>query len=106
MVLVSAKAREYRQSVAADVALNPEYLPLEGRLGVSIYLQAPTRRKYDIDNRIKTVLDALQHAGVFEDDEAVDVLEVRRGPIVEGGCCTVMVELLDQKVGSNGKGST
>lgn len=31
----------------------------------------PTRRRADVDNRVKPLFDALTHAGVWEDDELV-----------------------------------
>jgi crossover junction endodeoxyribonuclease RusA len=62
-----------------------------GRLMVTIRLFAPTRRAYDVDNRIKALLDALQHAGCFADDEAIDELQVARGPVQKGGAAKVLI---------------
>jgi crossover junction endodeoxyribonuclease RusA len=45
----------------------------------------------DIDNRVKAALDALTHAGVYDDDSQIDELFVARGDIVKGGRCQVMV---------------
>jgi crossover junction endodeoxyribonuclease RusA len=38
----------------------------------------PDRRRRDLDNIQKPVLDALQHAGVYEDDSQIDLLVTRR----------------------------
>ena len=38
----------------------------------------PDRRRRDLDNLLKPALDALQHAGVYEDDSQVDWLVARR----------------------------
>jgi len=38
----------------------------------------PDRRRRDLDNLLKSVLDALEHAGVYADDSQVDLLVVRR----------------------------
>ena len=67
--------------------------PLKGRLSVHVLLHAPNRRKYDIDNRIKPLLDALQFSSVYRDDEAVDHLVVRRGDIIKGG--QVIVQIIE-----------
>ena len=76
-VISSAKYREF----CAEVAGLVEPLGLTCRLEAQIVLHAPTRRKYDIDNRIKPLLDALESAGVFENDEQIDKLAVQRGPV-------------------------
>lgn len=65
------------------------------RLAVTIKLHAPNKRRFDIDNRVKAVLDALVRAQVFDDDEQVDDLRVLRGPIVKGGFATVDVAVID-----------
>lgn len=89
--LLSEKARDYAKHVAEAVSYSSAKLPIEGRLSVSILLQRGDRRKYDIANYEKAVIDSLQKCGVFEDDEAIDELEIRRGPIIDGGLCTVDV---------------
>ena len=90
-VLISSKGRQYQVDVA--IALNGEQA-INGRLRVSIQLHAPNRRKYDIDNRIKPLLDAIQACGMIEDDEAIDELRVLRGPIGDG-VALVTIEKLE-----------
>jgi crossover junction endodeoxyribonuclease RusA len=68
------------------------------RLAVFASMYAPTRRKYDIDNRIKSLLDALQEAGVFDDDEQVDVLWIIRREVVKGGMCKVVIVEADKAI--------
>lgn len=53
------------------------------------------KRKIDIDNRIKAVLDALQDAGVFDDDFQVDELSIVRGKPIKGGAIRVLIEEID-----------
>ena len=97
-VLLSKKGRQYKQDVCrhiADLILDSHKfkIPLLGRLSVHITLHAPNRRKYDIDGRLKSLLDALEDAGVYPNDEAVDYLVVRRGEIIKGG--KVVVQLME-----------
>lgn len=65
------------------------------RLQMTVTLHPRDKRKQDIDNRIKALWDALADAGVFDDDEQIDVLVVERGVIVKGGACLVVIEVLD-----------
>ena len=65
------------------------------RLSVEIWLHAPNKRKVDIDNRVKPILDALQRAGVYDDDEQVDELHVYRADIQKLGYCTVNIALCE-----------
>ena len=61
-VLLSKRGREYKEEVEKIMFYKRKKfgLPVEGRLFVHIRLHAPNRRKYDIDNRIKALMDALQ----------------------------------------------
>ncbi len=45
----------------------------------------PDRRRRDLDNIQKPVLDAMQHAGVYLDDSQVDLLVTRRCDVLPGG---------------------
>jgi crossover junction endodeoxyribonuclease RusA len=92
-IYLSPQGRKFREEVQADVERQLiAHEPLSARLAVSLELTPPTRRKIDIDNRIKSCLDALHHAGVFVDDEQVDMLVVKRLPVeAGGGCCDITI---------------
>lgn len=66
------------------------------RLEMKVILYPKDRRKQDIDNRIKALWDALADAGVFDNDEQIDVLMVERGEIKKGGGALVMIDILDK----------
>lgn len=87
---IPKEVKAFRDAVAIIVAAE-RIKPLAGRLSLEIRLFGPNRRKFDIDNRIKAVNDALQHAGCFADDEAIDKLSVERGAIIKGGACKVLI---------------
>ena len=53
----------------------------ESRYSVVVELIYNTRRRYDVDNRIKPILDALTHAGTWNDDAQVDEILVVRGEV-------------------------
>jgi len=58
---------------------------LFGRLAVEICAHPPDRRRRDLDNLFKGVLDSLQAAGLYDDDEQIDDLHIRRRPVHPGG---------------------
>jgi len=66
------------------------------RLEMQVTLYPKDRRKQDIDNRIKALWDALADAGVFDNDEQIDILMVQRGEIKKGGGCLVIIDILDK----------
>jgi len=65
---------------------------VSGRLEVWVTLQPPDHRIWDLDNRLKPVLDALQHSGVIENDGHIDKLHVERADVNKGnGVCLVRI---------------
>jgi crossover junction endodeoxyribonuclease RusA len=90
--ILTPEHRAFRCLVQNIVTL--QHIPrAEGRLRVVILLFPPDKRKWDIDNRVKAVCDALQHAGVIEDDAHIDQLEVRRMPCFQPGIGTANVAI-------------
>jgi crossover junction endodeoxyribonuclease RusA len=59
---------------------------------VSIDAYPPDRKRRDIDNVLKALLDALRAAGVYDDDEQVDYLLIRRMNVIKGGRIIVTVK--------------
>jgi crossover junction endodeoxyribonuclease RusA len=88
--LISAEGRRYRERVI-DAANLRNITPCSGSLDVSVAVYPPDRRRRDLDNILKALLDALQHAGVYEDDSQIDELHVTRHEIVRGGRVDVIV---------------
>lgn len=86
----TAKAKQFRRDV--QVLVQQEHVkPMLERLHVTVRLYAPTRQQRDIDNYCKPLLDALQLAGCYLDDEQIDTLLIERGPITKGGGVTVLI---------------
>lgn len=64
---------------------------LEGRLNVEVQVYVPDNKRRDIDNLCKSLLDALQKAGVYKDDEQIDKLSIVRRGLIKGGKTIVTV---------------
>lgn len=95
-MVLSKAGREYKQAVAEYVAeMNTPKLG-DARLEVTIWVYPPNKRMFDLDNRLKAILDALEDAGVYENDSQIDVLMIQRGKIVKGGSCTVLIDILGE----------
>ena len=77
---ISAPGRAYRAEVAHAIikAGSPSFGT--ERLSVSIRAYQPDLRRRDIDNILKSLLDALESAGLFDDDEQIDHLAVWKYP--------------------------
>lgn len=92
---ISKAGRQFKEQVSDYVA---EYrVPKLGnkRLEMKVVIYPRDRRKQDIDNRIKALWDALTDAGVFDDDEQIDVLHIERGEIKKGGGVLVYLDILE-----------
>lgn len=88
-MVISQEGRAFRQNVCALLASGrgngPRKPPSEGRIALAMDAFPPDRRRRDLDNIQKATLDALQHAGVYEDDSQIDLLLARRRETVPGG---------------------
>lgn len=69
----------------------------QGFYSVTICLFPDSRRRYDADNRVKTVLDAITFAGVWEDDSLVSKLLVMKGKPATEASAFVLIERLRHK---------
>ena len=94
-IFLGADGKAYR----AHVGYLTKPLELAGRLSVIITVQAPDKRRYDIDNRLKPVLDALTAARVWNDDSQVDQLTIIRlkpdKSLPEGRCTVTISEVIE-----------
>lgn len=72
--VLSAEGRKYKQC-----AMYLTSMVFADRCSVKLTVQQPDKRRRDLDNTIKPVLDALVFAGILIDDSLIDQLVVARG---------------------------
>jgi crossover junction endodeoxyribonuclease RusA len=93
--LISREGRTFRRNVCALLGGGgPRKPPSGGRIALAMDAFPPDRRRRDLDNIQKPVLDALEHAGIYEDDSQIDLLLTRRRDVVAGGRLDVQVDEL------------
>lgn len=62
---------------------------------IGVYLYPPSSCRYDVDNRLKVLLDGLVRAKVIKDDSQIHRLYVEKCNIIEHGQVIVKLEVLD-----------
>lgn len=93
--ILSSEGRRYGEAATiACAGQNRPVRPLSGRLGVEVLASPPDRRKRDLDNLLKPVLDALTRGGVIKDDGLIDDLRIVRQVPSDGGFIRVTVRVI------------
>jgi crossover junction endodeoxyribonuclease RusA len=95
--ILSKQGRDYKQAVQEYVAENNIPKFNQQRLHAIITIFPRDKRKIDLDNRLKALLDSLQDAGVFDDDEQFDQITITRGVIKSGGQCTIILATIEDE---------
>lgn len=90
-MLISEKGRKYRKDVKALCSGMPQF---KGPVRFEVIVLAPDKRRRDLDNLLKAILDSIQHAGVLEDDSQVNDLRIRWGEPRKGGAACCQLEKL------------
>lgn len=76
-VLISQQGRKFRERILAIYAMSG--MPkLKGDLHITLDLYPPDARRRDNSNILKALEDALQHAGMYDDDYQLAWHSIRR----------------------------
>jgi crossover junction endodeoxyribonuclease RusA len=87
---ISGAGRKFRRDAFYLIKAAQARL-IEGDCHVRVELYMPDKRKRDIDNILKPILDILQYSGVIRDDSQVCALSVARIGHEKGGRARVQV---------------
>lgn len=90
-MIISEAGRKYRIAVAEQVLVQRKAKHLTGTVKVIIEAWRPDKRKRDLDNLLKAVLDAMKHAGVYEDDSLIVDLRIYWAEDI-GGMLKIKIE--------------
>lgn len=77
---LTAKGRKFREEVLQIVKENKLDNDVDAPLKLYVAFCPPDRRKRDIDNPLKPLLDALEHADVYTNDVNIVELHVHKLP--------------------------
>ncbi len=89
--IISAKGREYRKAVADQVLIQRAAKHIDYAVKVENKAIRPDRRRRDLDNLLKALLDSMTYAGVMQDDALIEDLRVYWADEV-GGMVKVTIE--------------
>ena len=92
--ILSERGRLYRKAVADQVLIQRAAKHFDKPLRVEVEAFRPDRRRRDLDNLLKAVLDGLAHAGVYGDDEQIQDLRIYWAPMI-AGMVKVRIEVIE-----------
>ena len=101
---VNAKGKQFREDVKKICKVNLAHAQEHffnaqmNRLAVYINIYPPDKRRRDVDNLNKAILDALQEAGMYEDDSQIDHLVCSRNinDTREGGLIKIAIVQIEE----------
>ena len=84
------------QKIRAAMALKPNWSGLEStiRYEVTVMLHPPHNRRYDVDNRLKVLLDSFVRGGLIKDDAQITRLVVEKMSMIPEGKVIVRIKEL------------
>jgi crossover junction endodeoxyribonuclease RusA len=89
-VLKSKQARDYIKTIGDlwmvyKAQKKAKAFGKDQRLQIYIQVFPPNRIRRDLDNLLKVLMDSLEHAGLFTNDEQIDDIRIMRMEIYPGG---------------------
>ncbi len=92
-IIISKKGISYRDLTFFTCRSIDESFINNERLSMLIYAYPPDKRRRDLDNPLKCLLDSLQKAKVYKDDAQIDELHIVRMPDILGKVIVYIKEI-------------
>jgi crossover junction endodeoxyribonuclease RusA len=94
--IISERGRLYRLAVYGQLKAEGYSVPMTGRLAIKIAAYPPDKRRRDLDNILKALLDSLTFSQVIEDDSQFDFISVARRNVISDGAVRITITQLEQ----------
>lgn len=91
-IFISKKGREFREGIITAVNEQAPGVFLDSPIECKVILSPPDKRKRDLDNYMKALLDAITHSGLWEDDSLIDQLFIYRGRQTTSGKVIMLID--------------
>lgn len=89
--ILSQRGRDYKKAQGWQMIAQTIAKHMSGKFKVHITANPPDRRRRDLDNLLKPILDCLTEYGAITDDSDIDELLIRRAEKLPGGCIEVVI---------------
>ena len=94
---ISPAGKKFTDEVFKIVKLQGSKSFGDASLGISVMIHPRSKRKFDLDNTLKAILDALMKANVYDDDSQFEYIEIARGEAKDGGAAVVHIYETDKE---------
>lgn len=94
-VYTSEDGLKYQKAVEKIFRFNAGQA-MTGPLFFQADFHPPDKRQRDLDNLLKSIIDALAEAGAFENDDQIQEIHVRMGKPLKGGIAYVTISQLER----------
>ena len=89
--ILSKNGRLYKQQAVMDMLVQKVEKRKSDSYTVYIRAYPPDKRKRDLDNAFKAILDSLVEYGAIQDDSLIDDLRIQRFNVVKYGRIDVLI---------------
>lgn len=91
---ISKQGKAFRRLVSDHVMAHRAAKLFDVPIKITLDVHYPDNRRRDLDNLNKSLLDALQKAGVYTDDSLIEELHMIKRPNITGGKVVAQIEPL------------